>query len=222
VYANLRNVVPATTAALALAALACNGWSGTPASSSSGGEVPPPRADITAAPFALDGFHFTEIGVLVGPPAIMRDGPVVPVLGVTVDDLQNTFGAPRPDERRHIGIDIAAPRGTPVLAAVDGWIVAMPFGGAGGRGLHLLDRTGRYLLYYAHLDSYAEGLWPGRAVRQRELLGYVGTTGNAQQPHLHLEVGRVRGPNYFDVEPLNPYHYLKSAVRTADTRSEQQ
>jgi peptidoglycan LD-endopeptidase LytH len=222
VYANLRNVVPASTAAIALTALACNGWSGTPAASSDGDDTPRPhQADGAVMPVALDGFHFTEIGVLVGPPAV-HEGPVVPVLGVTADDLENTFGAPRPDERRHIGIDIAAPRGTPVMAAVDGWIVAMPFGGAGGRGLHLLDRTGRYLLYYAHLDGYAEGLWPGRAVRQRELLGFVGTTGNAQQPHLHLEVGRVRGPGYLSVEPLNPYHYLKLPVRTAEARSEQQ
>jgi peptidoglycan LD-endopeptidase LytH len=165
-----------------------------------------------------DGFVFTETGMFVGPePA--ASGPVIPVLGVAVSDLQNTYGAPRSEDRSHRGIDIPAARGTPLLAAVDGWIVAMPNGGAGGRGLFLLDRTGTYLLYYAHLDGYAPDLWPGMAVRQRELLGYVGTSGNAEQPHLHFEVGRVRAPGTLRVEPINPYHFLTQspAVRASAT-----
>jgi peptidoglycan LD-endopeptidase LytH len=136
------------------------------------------------------------------------NGAVMPVLGITPAHLFNTFGEPRADDRRHIGIDIAAPMGTPVIAALDGWIVALPNGGAGGRGLHLLDRTGRFVLYYAHLDSYAEGLWPGMAVRKREVIGYVGTTGNAMTPHLHFEVGRVRRPGSLQVDPINPYDFL--------------
>jgi peptidoglycan LD-endopeptidase LytH len=217
-----RDAVPAAAALLALAALACDGDTGGSTARSDGVDAAPALpADNAHLPLKLEGFHFTELGMLVGPPS-GHDGPVVPVLGVTADDLENTFGAPRPDERRHLGIDIAAPRGTPVMAAVDGWIVALPSGGAGGRGLHLMDRTGLYLLYYAHLDSYADDVWPGRAVRQRELLGYVGTTGNAQQPHLHLEVGRVRGPGPLDVEPVNPFHYLTAAARPVRQPSEQQ
>jgi peptidoglycan LD-endopeptidase LytH len=184
----------------------------------------PRRAELPAAASAAtgslmegglqeaDGFVFTASGMFVGPPA-ESDGPVVPVLGIEPSHLRNTFGQPRPDDRSHRGIDIAAPRGTPVMAAVDGWIVALPQGGAGGRGLFLLDRRGSHLLYYAHLDAYAPDVWAGMAVRQRELLGYVGTTGNAQQPHLHFEVGRIRTPGRLDVVPLNPYHYL---TRSAD------
>lgn len=168
---------------------------------------------------AGDGFVFTETGMFVGPPAT-ASGPVMPVLGVLASDLQNTYGAPRDDDRSHRGIDIPAPRGTPLLAAVDGWIVALPHGGAGGRGVFLLDRTGEYLLYYAHLDAWAPDLWPGMAVRQRELLGWVGTSGNAQQPHLHFEVGRVRVPGTLQVEAINPYVWLtrSPAVNAAAQR----
>jgi peptidoglycan LD-endopeptidase LytH len=154
-----------------------------------------------------DALEFTETGIYALA-AEAAGGAVIPVSGITADALQNTFGQPRPDERRHIGIDIAAPRGTPVVAALDGWIVSLPQGGAGGRGLHLRDRTGRYLLYYAHLDAYADGVWPGMAVRRRELLGYVGTSGNAEVPHLHFEVGRIVRPGTLQVEPINPYTFL--------------
>jgi peptidoglycan LD-endopeptidase LytH len=158
-------------------------------------------------------YVFTATGMFVSAPR-GSGGPVVPVAGVGVAELQNTWGAPRADERRHIGIDIAAPRGTPIMAALDGWIVSLSFNDAGGRGVHLLDRTGRYLLYYAHLDGYAEGLYPGMAVRQRELLGYVGTSGNAQVPHLHFEVGLVRSPGGLAADPLNPYHFLRGETFT--------
>jgi peptidoglycan LD-endopeptidase LytH len=176
------------------------------------GITPPDAAADVAAPIpydddAADAFELTETGWLVRA-APAANGTAMPVHGVTADQLVNTFGEPRADERRHVGIDIPAPRGTPVVAAVDGWIVSLAYNAAGGHGVHLLDRSGRHLLYYAHLDSYADGLWPGLAVRQRELLGYVGTSGNAALPHLHFEVGRVRTPGRLDVERINPYIFL--------------
>jgi peptidoglycan LD-endopeptidase LytH len=163
-----------------------------------------------------DAFELTPAGVLVRV-TDAGSGAAMPVFGVTHSQLANTFGEPRPDERRHIGIDIPAPRGTPVVAALDGWVVSLPHGGAGGRGLYLLDRTGTWLLYYAHLDAYADGVWPGMAVRRRELIGYVGSTGNAAMPHLHFEVGRIRRPGTLQVEPVNPYLFLtrSAATRTA-------
>jgi peptidoglycan LD-endopeptidase LytH len=172
--------------------------------------------DGLTTPTSLPAGAFLESGVIehtatgvVARVAPAGHGAVMPVPGIAPTDLQNSFGAPRPDERRHIGIDIGAPRGTPVVAAMDGWVVSLSGGGAGGRGLHLLDRTGRYVFYYAHLDGYAEGLWPGRAVRRAELVGYVGTTGNAGDwPHLHLEVGRITRPGTLQVVPLNPYEFL--------------
>jgi peptidoglycan LD-endopeptidase LytH len=170
-----------------------------------GGTQPEPNAATGGG--GADALEFTATGIYARA-AEAAGGAVIPVSGVTAGALLNTFGQPRADERRHIGIDIAAARGTPVVAALDGWIVSLPNGGAGGRGLHLLDRTGRYLLYYAHLDAYAEGVWAGMAVRRRELLGYVGTSGNAAVPHLHFEVGRIVRPGTLQVEPINPYNFL--------------
>jgi murein DD-endopeptidase MepM/ murein hydrolase activator NlpD len=174
-----------------------------------------PPAEGAGADMA-EGFEFTESGVFVRVAGAAR-GLAMPLAGVTLDQLRNTYGEPRADERRHIGIDIAAPRGTPLVAAVDGWIVLLSHNAAGGRGLHLLDRTGRYLLYYAHLDGYADDIWSGRAVRRRELIGYVGTSGNAATPHLHLEVGRIIRPGTLQVEPINPYHFLTRGPAPAAT-----
>jgi hypothetical protein len=100
-------------------------------------------------------------------------------------------------------------------AGLDGRVVGVRNEGAGGRALHLLDRSGSYVLYYAHLDRYAEGVRRGRSVRQGDILGYVGTTGNAHggSPHLHFEVAAVRDPHrWWDHEPLNAYVFLTSGL----------
>jgi peptidoglycan LD-endopeptidase LytH len=174
-----------------------------------------PRHVVPASPAsaAADAGEAADIGILTtlaGDPG----GPLIPVQGVSAADLRNSFGQPRADGRSHTGIDIDAPRGTPLGAAVDGWVVALPSGGAGGLGLHLIDRTGTFLLYYGHLDTYAEPMWIGRAVRRGELLGYVGTTGNAAGPHLHLEVGRLTSPGSYTVVPINPYDFLTGARKS--------
>jgi peptidoglycan LD-endopeptidase LytH len=163
--------------------------------------------DVSAA--GSDAIEFTATGLLAGVVSV-ENGPVIPVLGVRPEDLRDTFGAPRDaGERRHAGIDIGAPRGTPVAAALDGWVVALSNGAVGGIGLHLLDRTGTWLLYYSHLDGYRDDVYPGLAVRRGELLGYVGATGNAGGwPHLHFEAGRITSPQTFGARPVNPYDFL--------------
>jgi peptidoglycan LD-endopeptidase LytH len=150
--------------------------------------------------------------------AVIPDIPMVPVAGVAERDLEDTFGQLRRGARRHGGIDILAPRGTPVVAAMDGWVVNIRREGPGGLALHLLDRSGTYLFYYAHLDRFADRLRPGRAVRQGDLLGYVGDTGNAagRSPHLHFEVASVEHPRrWWDYEPLNPHTFLTAGVAGA-------
>jgi peptidoglycan LD-endopeptidase LytH len=147
---------------------------------------------------------------------------VQPLVLVGAHELRDTFGDPREGTRRHRGIDILAPRGTPVIAALDGRVVAMSEGGAGGRGLHVLDRSGTYLLYYAHLDRYAAGIRRGRTVRQGDVLGYVGATGNAHggSPHLHFEVAVVADPQrWWEHEPMNAYVFLTTGLDALPTRS---
>ena len=87
----------------------------------------------------------------------------------------------------HLGIDWAAPRGTPVRAAGHGVVVAAGRFGAYGHYVQI-DHGGAIATAYAHLERYAPGLRPGGAVRQGDLIGGVGSTGRATGPHLHYEV----------------------------------
>lgn len=136
-----------------------------------------------------------------------------PVLGVGLASIRDNFGDPR-GARRHEGVDILAPRGTPALAAVDGWIWEMKWDGLGGRTLFLMESSGRYILLYAHLDAYADGMAVGRPVRRGEVLGYVGRTGNVVgSPHLHLGLGRIRSAErWWESVPIDPYPLLVEAL----------
>lgn len=117
---------------------------------------------------------------------------MVPVDGVSPRELRDTFNAPRGNGRTHRALDILAPRSTPVLAAIDGTVLRLTGNPAGGITAYLVDSNDRYLYYYAHLESYAAWLAPGLEVKQGDVIGYVGTTGNAPSdtPHLHFQVMR--------------------------------
>lgn len=118
---------------------------------------------------------------------------MVPVAGLTPAAVRDDFNAPRSGGRTHRAFDIMAPRGTPVLAASSGEIIAMRHNNLGGTTLYLTDAAERFVHYYAHLDRYASGLREGMHVPQGFLLGYVGSTGNAspRAPHLHFQVLRA-------------------------------
>ncbi|KAF0186594.1 MAG: metalloendopeptidase [Alphaproteobacteria bacterium] len=134
---------------------------------------------------------------------------IIPVADVAGGDLDDTWGAARSAGRRHKGIDIMAPSGRPVLAAADGVIVRMVSNALGGRTIYQRDAGGAFILYYAHLDGYAPGLEAGASVRQGDVIGFVGTTGNATTPHLHFEV--MRQPDQrrsWGGRSLNPYTVL--------------
>ena len=131
----------------------------------------------------------------------------VPVEGVAVGDLRDTFDDGRPGHR-HEAIDIAAPRGTRVRAVDDGTLVKLFTSVPGGLTIYQFDPDKRFAYYYAHLDRYADGLREGMALRRGELIGYVGTTGNAapDAPHLHFAVFRL-GPErqWWKGQAVNPF-----------------
>ncbi len=129
----------------------------------------------------------------------------VPVEGVAARRIADTFGAPRGRDRRHEGIDIFAPRGTPVLSSTMGVVVAVREGGLGGRQVWVLG-PGRERHYYAHLEDWAEGLDVGDRVMPGDRLGSVGDSGNARgtPPHLHYGVYRPGGA--YDPLPLLRAH----------------
>jgi peptidoglycan LD-endopeptidase LytH len=134
---------------------------------------------------------------------------IVPVRGLRSSDLSDTWGAARSDGRRHEGIDIMAPQGAPVLAAADGEVVRFWNSELGGITLYQADETGEVVYYYAHLSAYANGLKQGDRVRQGDVIGYVGATGNATTPHLHFEIQRTSNAHrWWHGTAINPYPYL--------------
>lgn len=114
----------------------------------------------------------------------------VPVTGVDARDLIDSFRDPRDEGRMHEAIDIPAPRGTLVVAAVGGRVRRIFSSASGGLGVYQIDSSTTRCLYYAHLERYAEGLAEGRHLNAGDPIGYVGTTGNApdEHPHLHFAV----------------------------------
>jgi murein DD-endopeptidase MepM/ murein hydrolase activator NlpD len=123
----------------------------------------------------------------------------VPVEGINVKQIGNTWHAPRSGGRLHEGQDIFARKGTAVRSATKGYVVRLGENALGGNTVFVLGAGGRNY-YYAHLDSYAEGLAVGDYVTPETTLGYVGTTGNAAgaAPHLHFGVYTPGGA----VDPL--------------------
>ena len=143
--------------------------------------------------------------------ALRAHGLMVPVAGVTPAQLTDSYEAARDGGRRHEAIDILAPRGTPVLAVDDGVIVRVGTNALGGKVVWETDGSHLFAYYYAHLDRHARGLHEGQDVRRGDVLGYVGTTGNAPSatPHLHFQVMRIRDARRFsDGPPFNPIAFF--------------
>lgn len=129
---------------------------------------------------------------------------MVPVEGIEPRSLRDTFNEQRGGGRIHMATDILAMRGTPVLSASDGRIIKLANGGAGGITLYVADASGRFLHYYAHLEGYAPGVKEGLQVREGQVIGFVGTTGNAppNTPHLHYQVMRS-DKDYWNGTPID-------------------
>ncbi|MDM0014845.1 M23 family metallopeptidase [Variovorax sp. J22P168] len=136
-----------------------------------------------------------------------------PVDEVRPETIRDTFEDGRPGHR-HEALDIMAPRGTPVRAVDDGRLVKLFDSRPGGLTIYQFDPEGRLAYYYAHLDRYADGLREGMQLRRGDVIGYVGSTGNAapDAPHLHFAVFLL-GPErqWWKGEALNPYEALRAS-----------
>ena len=136
---------------------------------------------------------------------------LVPVQGVRARDLDDTFDDARGSERRHEALDIMAPAGTPVLAVADGRVEKLFDSERGGLTIYQFEPSGRWCYYYAHLQSYAPGLSEGATVTRGQVIGYVGSSGNADPaaPHLHFAVFALTPERqWWTGTPLNPYPML--------------
>src|SRR5690606_37519016 len=133
---------------------------------------------------------------------------VFPVQGRDANAIRSGYGTPRDGgRRRHGGVDIFAPRGTPVLAAADGVVRDVRVSAVGGKVIWLEAEDGDVAYYYAHLDEQL--VRPGARVRAGEVIGRVGNTGNARRasPHLHFGMYR-RGRRV----PMDPTPLLRTAA----------
>lgn len=153
----------------------------------------------------------------------------MPLQDVPKKQVADTWQAPRGVDRRHEGQDIFAPRGTPIYSATTGYVYNIGENRLGGQTVSVVGAGGRFY-YYAHLDSYAPQIEEGDYVTTRSVLGYVGTTGNAQgtPPHLHFGIYAPTGainplPLLADrVKPTPPLAKAKSArAKTANAAKAQ-
>jgi murein DD-endopeptidase MepM/ murein hydrolase activator NlpD len=132
-----------------------------------------------------------------------------PVEGIAPESLIDSFADARgAGTRLHRAVDIPAPRRTPVRAVEAGTVARLDRSAAGGISVYQFDPAERYCYYYAHLDGYAPGLAEGTKLVRGQLLGYVGTTGNAppSTPHLHFAIYRLsETKRWWAGTALNPY-----------------
>jgi hypothetical protein len=111
-------------------------------------------------------------------------------------------------KRNHEGVDIFAPKSTPVVAAADGFVTGVREGGIGGKVVWVRVKDRNITLYYAHLDKQLVD--EGQEVKKGQTLGLVGNTGNAQYTpaHLHFGIYTARGP-------VDPFPFVNPAIKTA-------
>lgn len=178
-----------------------------PASRPAGPMLPPPAVRATGVgPAAVEPTTTAMTG----------DGLLLPVQGITVAQLQDTFTDARSGGRVHDAIDIMAPAGTPVLAVADGTVEKLFDSKLGGTTLYQFNPQRTLAYYYAHLQGYAPGIAEKQSLKRGQVLGYVGSTGNADPaaPHLHFAIFEL-GPEqqWWKGTAINPYPQLRGAAR---------
>ncbi len=144
---------------------------------------------------------------------VLTPGLVIPVTGVRPEQLLDTFSDSRSEGRYHDAIDIMAPAGTSVVAATSGEIVKFLDSERGGITIYQLTEDRKFVLYYAHLQRRADGVYVGMKVAKGTTIGFVGDTGNAGagNNHLHFSIAIVTDPKRFwEGTSVNPYPILKT------------
>ncbi len=165
----------------------------------------PGRRDL--APVAATPVEIAALGAAL----------MIPVQGIPASALRDSYSEPRGGgARSHQAIDIPAPRGTPVLSATDGHVLRKYSSKDGGLMIYAADAGEKFILMYAHLDRYADGLTDSLTLRKGEIIGYVGTTGNAPPdvPHLHFALARAADiRDWWKGTPINPFPLLAAHGR---------
>ena len=200
-----------------------------PAATSTLPEAPRGRTLVKATPTPEhpQSEDSLEGGPVLAPPVVRATGSglataaapaagglLIPVQGIAATQLLDTFTDARGENRVHDAIDIMAPAGTPVLAVADGHVEKLFDSERGGLTLYQFNAERTTAYYYAHLQGYAPGIAEKQAIRRGQVIGYVGSTGNASPdaPHLHFAVFQL-GPEqrWWEGTAVNPYPLLGGA-----------
>jgi peptidoglycan LD-endopeptidase LytH len=155
----------------------------------------------------------TSVKAAVGPShnpiidELRGKGLLLPLSGISVSDITDTFRDVRGSGRIHHAMDIPAQRGSPVLSTDSGQIIKLYNSKAGGLMIYAADSKRRFIYCYAHLDRYRAGLTEGDVIARGDTIGYVGTTGNAPPDYPHLHFGILRSDDVTKWSrglPVNP------------------
>ncbi|HEX3645387.1 MAG TPA: M23 family metallopeptidase [Vicinamibacterales bacterium] len=207
----VRGAVPLAIFVAFVAGIAVDSWLRT--------HGPPKPATAATA-----GSDVTLPDTFIGAPPAKTPAPVattgdvqrgrlrMPLDGEDVESLKRGFAETRGGNRPHEAVDMLAPRNTPVHAVDGGSIAKLFTSKAGGLTIYQFDPGGRLCYYYAHLERYADGLKDGQMVSQGDIIGYVGTTGNAppNTPHLHFAVFELNADrHWWQGRAIDPYRVFK-------------
>lgn len=149
--------------------------------------------------------------------AVLEREIAMPLRGINPDSLHSSFNARRAGGRRHEALDIMAPRFTPIISAAKGRVLKLFTSVAGGLMVYAANSSERFILMYAHLDHYAAGVHNGMSLERGQLIGYVGSTGNASAtaPHLHFAILRSADVGRWSKgTAIDPLPVLRDATRS--------
>jgi len=144
--------------------------------------------------------------------ALRQRGLRLPIDDADVERLKGMFARTRDGSPPHEAVDIGAPRDTPIHAVDDGTIAKLFTSQAGGLTIYQFDPDQRFSYYYAHLEHYAPGLVEGQRVMRGDVIGFVGTSGNAppDTPHLHFAISELDAARqWWSGRPIDPYLVFK-------------
>ncbi len=160
------------------------------------------RFGMRARYAAVLPLFFAKVGAEVDAALLM------PVDGVRVQQVSDTWGAARAGGRSHEGVDIFAPTGTPIRSAAPGFVYSIESLSLGGNSITVVGGGGRRY-FYTHMSAFAEDLREGQHVASGTVLGYVGNSGDAATTPPHLHFGVYEGPaDTCAWDAVNPYPLL--------------
>jgi len=207
---------------LAAASMA-RGYGARPGSPPATSPMPAATAPVTVRPDSDDVTPMTPSGtetITAEDLALLSRQIAMPVPGVMAASLRSGFNERRGGgTRQHRAIDIMAPRRTVVRSATRGRVLKLFTSAAGGLMVYASDSTERWVLMYAHLDGYAAGLRDGAPVARGQVIGYVGSTGNASPnaPHLHFAIARSADVRRWSKgQPIDPVPVLQASSNLHD------